>query len=56
MGQLKAAQRPSQVRAVGPGEMQRFDKAKGQYQLGDERTEHSPAERDLGVVVDGSWT
>ena len=29
-----------------------------QYQckLGDRRIEHSPAEKDLGLLVDGSWT
>jgi len=46
----------------------RFDKPKSkalplghsnphyQYKLGDVRMEHSPAEKDLGVLVDGSWT
>ena len=27
-----------------------------QYKLGDERMEHSPAKKYLGVLVDGSWT
>ena len=27
-----------------------------QDRLGDGRLEHSPAEKDLGVMVDGSWT
>ena len=26
-----------------------------QYKLGVERMEHSPAEKDLGVLVAGSW-
>ena len=27
-----------------------------QYKLGGVRIEHSPAKRDVGVLVDGSWT
>lgn len=27
-----------------------------QYKLGDVRVEHSPAKKDLGVLVDGRWT
>ena len=27
-----------------------------QHKLGDVRIEHSPAEKDVGVLVDGSWT
>jgi len=27
-----------------------------QYKLGDKSIEHSPAEKDLTVLVDGSWT
>ena len=46
----------------------RFDKSKRkvlrlghgnyycQYKLGDVRIDHSPAEKDLGILVDGSWT
>lgn len=27
-----------------------------QYKVGSKREEHSPAEKDLEVVVEGSWT
>lgn len=26
------------------------------HKLGDVRMDHSPAEKDLGILVDGSWT
>lgn len=44
----------------------RFNKAKckvlhpglsnSRYKFGDVKTEHSPAKKDLGVLLDGSWT
>lgn len=27
-----------------------------QYKLGNARVEHSPDEKDMGVLMDGSWT
>lgn len=57
MEQLKAARRVlDRLEQWAQENCMRFNRAKGQYQLGNERTERSPAEKDLDVVVDGSWT
>ena len=59
-------ERPRQAEQWVQENLMRFNKAKckvlhlgnlhHQYKLGDGRVEHSPAKKDLGILVDSSWT
>lgn len=47
---------PKQAEPWAQENLMGFYKAKYQCKMGDVRTEHSPAKKDLVVLLDSSWT